>query len=61
MYFDHDTMKWQTRGRQIEQVTPEIGTSHRSSDLTSSKHPRNQMRTGNLLDTSTMTWTTKRE
>lgn len=61
MYFDHDTMKWQTRSKQIEQVTPEIVVSHRSSDSASSEASKESDENGEIyFDKSTMTWTTKK-
>jgi hypothetical protein len=61
MYFDHDTMKWQTRSKEIEVVTPEIVASHRSSDSTSSETSHESDGNGEVyFDTSTMTWATKK-
>jgi hypothetical protein len=51
MYFDHDTMKWQTRSKEIEQVTPEIIASHRSSDLTSSEASEESDENGEITST----------
>jgi pentatricopeptide repeat protein len=61
MYFDHDTMKWQTRSRQREQVTPEIVDSHPSSDSALSEASEESDENEEIyFDKSTMTWTMKK-